>query len=148
MTEQTIGLPSDPTPNIPLIRKATEWAEEQEQLVGLRMWNQDFWFRTLDRQLAKQNIHDPLCESAMCIAGFVVHTLGYIFDFDEASVLDETGYYCASYANHPDGSTGSISSIAQRELGINDEQARILFDGPNSAADIRRISEEIAGEAL
>lgn len=147
--QQTIGLPGTPTPNIPLLRKGVEWAEEQEQLVGLRMWNQDFWFRTLDRKLAKQNMYDPLCETGMCIAGFVVTEMEFEISFDPASGIDEGGYYCASYAFDPaTGITDQISNIATRELGITEEQSRILFDGINSAHDIRRISEEIAGEKL
>lgn len=131
--------------NVPLLRKAVEWVEEQDALDlsvahhqallegspsyehdhGTdRWWNQQTWLKASD------------CGTAMCLAGFVVTLAGYEPTYDAA--------YCAL----PGKYKVTVSDTAQQLLGLSDLQAGRLFAPNNTAADIRELAEAYAGEKL
>lgn len=140
--------------NIPLLRKAVEWVEVQAELPEIdREWAQESYLtpasnravalvygalRTTDhwdllssaglRRIAAQVA--PHCGTAYCVAGWVA------VQVDPRYITRDTvgGIHC--------------SGVAQKALGLNDDQARMLFHGLNSADSIRRIAENIAGERL
>lgn len=135
--------------NVPLLRKAVEWVEEQDKLAvsGHRSeWAQDQWmaYRTDDGLLVdgvfvddatKAELHRLAergeCGTAYCVAGYV------------GQLLDESYKYTWS----PDG-LPAVDDFAERALGLTTNQADLLFGGVNTADDVRRIAEEIAGEKL
>ena len=129
--------------NIPLLRKQVEWVEAQEQRAGSeRHWFQSSWTKGLIG-LAQQDLNDPYCGSAMCVAGKVSFDAGWKPIWDQ----EADGHKYAVYAAKG-GVTMSIDQIAQDELGITIEQAELLFAGYNNASDIRTYAEAIAGERL
>lgn len=127
--------------NIPLLRKAVEWAEA-EHAKGIRWsrWEQAMWVTTPQDQerarrapederggwykLAAQR--DPECGTCYCIAGYLLH---------EVEGVPE------------DRAVGYVNRAAAL-LGIARVQGDALFDAENSIEDVRRIAEQIAGERL
>lgn len=139
MTEQT------PTPNIPLLRKAVEWAETEaakgfetvtdhfgdKYEVPLGAWNQGLWVG-----------QSASCGTAYCIAGYV-------------AVLHDARYDNPLGAGYPVDSDGDVDyeepcarELAMDLLDLTSSQANGLFDGGNTIEDVRRIAEAIAGETL
>ena len=131
--------------NIPLLRKAVEWVEEQAQKPDIdREWFQPNYVCTptpraflMLRQTgwdhaSLENLNQVAahCGTAYCVAGYI----GMISDprYAEAEVVDDV----------------HVSDFATAELGITRSQAGDLFSGANTAADIRTAAERIAGEAL
>lgn len=132
--------------NIPLLRKAVEWAEaEAVKPPELREWEQAFWsltpaqrdLRIENQRLSGEQPEDyydnlsreayykaPECGTCYCIAGYVAAIEGV-----KASGW-ETAY------------------VAEERLGLDSEDADALFSSTNTIADVRRIAEEIAGERL
>ena len=133
-----------PEPNIPMLRKEVAWVEEQAARPEIdREWFQGTWvFRGWERAkhmawgVARQlgyheaevdelaDLLEPFCGTSYCVAGHVVH----------------------QYADP--GVQGSTRRIAQELLGLSKLQADQLFNGDNSAADIRWYAEHFAGEKL
>ncbi len=116
--------------NIPLLRKSVEWVEEQAALPWVnREWYQDEWRRPghfiINAQGQKKS-----CDTVMCIAGRIADWHGIEWN--------SNGYIAV------DGR--SVPEIASELLGI--ERSSGLFDVNNTAADVRRIAEELAGERL
>jgi len=139
--------------NIPLLRKAVEWVEHQATLPEIdREWDQGFYvLHPLGRariMLAEQEgraqrlTHRDLeqvdhiyevaahCGTAFCVAGYV----GQLAD-DRYVRSDSVGGV-------------HVSDFAKELLGISYSDSERLFDGNNTAADVRRIAEEIAGQRL
>ena len=130
--------------NIPLLRKSVEWVETQEQLAGSkRHWFQGSWTKKL-MDHAQQDLNDPYCGSAMCVAGKVSFDAGWKPVWYEE---DDGGTEYADNATK-NGVEMSIDLIARNELGITYEQSEALFAGYNDASDIRRVAESIAGQRL
>lgn len=131
--------------NIPLLRKVVEWVEEQESLaLADRRWYQGAWFRKVKDE-AIQNINDPMCGTAMCVAGKIAFDDGWI---PEVVVVNSTDPYRYAEVATKGGETRPIDAIAADLLGIDEYDANELFAGDNSARDIRRIAEGIAGQRL
>ena len=120
--------------NIPLLRKAVEWAEaEAAKPWEISEWNQTAWETApenvvqIDRETwtpisgAKKS---PECGTCYCVAGFIVKS--------EGASSRRSGW----------------SRPAADLLGIDLNTADELFDAANSIEDIRRIAESIAGERL
>jgi hypothetical protein len=140
----------DPQPNIPLLRKAVEWVEEQEALpwIDRNWWQGDyyvdplFWatimvctsangkYRTASAQRRAAQLVAPHCGSAYCVAGKI------------GADLDER------YATSQVVDGVHVAAVAREALGLDDGQAQLLFAGSNKAADIRRLAEEFAGQPL
>lgn len=112
--------------NIPLLRKAVEWVEDEAQKPAVeRQWDQSTW------------IVGYGCGTTYCVAGYVA-MLGDERYGDSRLWVDVDG----------DGNEIHCSDFAQRELGISNAEAAELFFADNSAADVRRIAEQIAGGPL
>jgi hypothetical protein len=124
--------------NVPLLRKAVEWVEEQASKPEGGNWYQGSWVQYLanlseyDRTWLWENYHvDPHCGTAYCMAGYI----GQLYD---------DAYKTSDY--NSDGE--HVSGFAREALGINHGQADQLFAGNNTAERIRQLAEEIAGEKL
>jgi hypothetical protein len=136
---------NSPTPNIPLLRKSVEWVESQAALPEIdREWDQaryicqpDMRARVLIDQRSMSTDYYQLlsalqnhCGTTYCVAGYI------------GQLEDER--YC-----HHDMVNGiHVAEFAQKQLGLTEGQSQWLFSGENTAADVRRIAESIAGEAL
>lgn len=141
---------TEPTVNVPLLRKVVEWAEaEAAKPWELREWNQVSVIQSPERITG---YHDergywveaskaPSCGTNYCIAGYVAQVtlregerVGFGWD-----IVD------------PNGQTvdGAVERAAEM-LGIDAEVAMGdgLFAGGNTIEDVRRIAESIAGERL
>lgn len=128
---------SAPEVNIPLLRKAIEWAEaEAAKPEALCEWAQTMWITPRgDEQFdvsvevstltTTQRGRSPECGTCFCIAGFV--------QFQADGIVDE-----------------NVAERAAELLGLpaSGAQAHPLFAGYNTIDDVRRIAEDIAGERL
>lgn len=126
----------EPAVNIPLLRKAIEWAEaEAAKPWELSEWNQGWWmsepalvrpsYDLIDAGLARRDqAKAPECGTCYCIAGFVAAETQNVHDPFLAR------------------------DTAADALGLDEDQADELFDGGNNIADVRRVAESIAGERL
>lgn len=140
---------SAPEVNIPLLRKAVEWVEQEAAKPAIdREWFQGAWVSTpedLAHELADglarsvdvyavSEALEPHCGTAFCLAGYV----GQMLDARYAAVDTVDGVH--------------VSDFAAVALGVDHEPGegeRIpLFHSENTAADVRRIAESIAGERL
>ncbi len=112
------------TVNIPLLRKAVEWAEaEAEKPPALCEWEQTVY--VLPPERFELYGRSPECGTCYCIAGYI-----------------------AAQADGPVVDEDTAGNRAQELLGISDFQSDLLFDGCNNIEDVRRIAEQIAGEPL
>ncbi len=129
-----------PTANIPLLRKAVEWAEaEAAKTDGSSLWNQAAYAIATD------------CGTAFCIAGWTVA------NFAEGVTVQPypTGYgeqpgELVSVV-HPDGRPVAWEREAQQLLGLTDAEAWDLFEVDNDIHRVRDLAEQIAarvGERL
>lgn len=141
MTEQTV--------NIPLLRKAVEWAEaEAAKPWATRQWYQPLWaaeaslvspsLDDLESGISARATKAADCGTCYCIAGFVTSLAAA----DERAGLG----YVAQYGD--DGEMLVPKEYATQALGLNRQQAVRLFDANNDIEDVRRIAESIAGERL
>lgn len=139
-TEQTV--------NIPLLRKAVEWAEAE----AAKPWEECQWEQTryvsAPQQISMRDINgieisntrkSDDCGTCYCIAGYVGAMLG--FDFDQVC-----GGRPASWS--ASDMDLCVDEYAANALGLPDGQADRLFMATNTIEDVRRIAEEIAGERL
>lgn len=116
-----------PQPNIPLLRKAVEWAEaEAAKTDGTGLWNQGDW------------ISKTTCGTSYCIAGYAV-TLAY----GPVEVSEGDGILRLPGEQR----WLDWESFGAKTLGLTYDEAGNLFDGNNSIADVRRAAEEIAARA-
>lgn len=121
-------------PNIPLLRKAVEWVEAQDQLpVQTREWRQED-FVAPEHERVNYYGHDVGCGTAYCVAGWVA-----------AQVHPELEH---RYFARVNGEVLYSDDVAMQQLGLDAEQAGVLFSPNNSAADVRKTAEWIAGERL
>lgn len=129
---------SEPTVNIPLLRKAVEWAEASAA-AGDGEWYQGSWMNhnpvvahNLGLRIWETKFREALetCGTAYCIAGYI----GQLVDprYEKTTWVGNT----------------HVSIAAEEALGITHEQADRLFSGGNTIEDVRRIAEEIAGGPL
>ena len=107
----------DPVPNVPLLRKATEWVAEQSALSILdpnRKWDQTTWYETRP---------ETGCGTVCCVAGYVsVDLLG----------------------NDPGNNHAEKTSEA---LGLTFGEAETLFKATNTAETVQLVAELIAERA-
>jgi hypothetical protein len=126
-----------PSVNIPLLRKAVEWAEASAAAEDGE-WHQGAWVhfnQVVAEQLGAVVIAGSRhaiekCGTAYCIAGYV----GQLVDpaYEKSEWVGDT----------------HVSIAAEMALGLTSEQADQLFRGSNTIEDIRRVAEEIAGGPL
>jgi hypothetical protein len=108
--------------NIPLLRKAVEWAEaEAAKPVEQCQWYQGYW--AVPAEIIKRD-----CGTCYCIAGRVLHDAGLPID---------------------DYSAENNARAAAGLLGIDWEEAMYggLFSASNDIQAVRRKAEEIAAAA-
>lgn len=128
--------------NIPLLRKAVEWAEaEAAKPVVESQWLQESWSMSPEEKAhaiaTQEGLTDlpayvervqeliPVCGTAYCIAGWIQLHL-------EGEVSEEA------------------ADVAAEALGIDGYWLADthLFDSANTIEDVRRIAESLAGERL
>lgn len=146
--------------DVPLLRKAVEWAEEQDKLPAKkRTWFQGSWSRRekvdgpVDdaRIYAHENIEEHernYCGTNMCIAGKIAQLTGWEPEY----VWNGIGAFVyASFASK-DGVSKDIADIARDELGVetllDSSACHMLFHGDNGVVEIRKAAELLAGERL
>lgn len=135
--------------NIPLLRKTVEWVEEQETLpIQLREWQQGSWFRQVTEEELKYEYgvelvaNAPWCDTTMCFAGKIAWDAGWkpVWTSEHEAARCEKN-----------GEIKDVSHVAAELLGIphpEDWSDIELFDAGRSAATLRYLAEDLAGEAL
>lgn len=109
------------TPNIPLLRKAVEWAEaeaakeDQEQ----SEWDQLYW----------RDVGFRACGTTYCIAGYVCEVSG------------------EEWTSGVTTANGAVPRVAADLLGLGQDDAWALFDAENSIERVREVAERIAERA-
>lgn len=126
--------------NVPLLRKAVEWAEAEASKPGGGHWCQATW--KLDLDASQENaVHIASlaqCGTAFCIAGWVA-----------AQELGEDRVDYNGFVHYEDGTVEHVADFAADALGIAAvEDADDLFAGGNSIERVREVAEAIAGEPL
>jgi len=128
---------SIPEPNIPLLRKTLEWAEEQWEVKKrghASEWNQMIWVRKSG------------CGTACCIFGKIAFDNGVV---DQQLVVTSAG----THVERIDGPEGyilggqMIRTYAQGQLGLLSIEAAMLSHGSNNIDDLRKIGNWIAERA-
>lgn len=144
--------------NIPLLRKGVEFVEaEAAKPRNKSRWNQGDWIVTrlqaarrrnklsqpqflgyngaqsLRKEYETQHERTKECGTLYCFAGYIAS-----LEHEDKDLV--RGEYRGSNL-HP-------QSVAQKALGLDMHQAGLLFSGKNTAKDIRKIAESIAGERL
>lgn len=123
--------------NIPLLRKAVEWAEAEDARGDDSQWNQSTWMMWAET-LPAAAVTELKCGTACCIAGWVsVATLRpgeYILPGGE--IFNKSG------------NLTDCEDRATEQLGLTLDQASDLFDAENDIFAVRLIAEAIAGERL
>lgn len=113
------------TLNVPLLRKMVKWVEEQEALPrDRREWRQDWWAQPAP------------CGTAYCVAGKIATDAGHTVDRYNGHIED--GRHAAAVARQ----------LLRASSHNRDNKHGYLFAAHNTAADIRRIAEHMAGERL
>jgi hypothetical protein len=125
-------IPNLPQPNIPLLRKAVEWAEaEAAKTDGTCLWDQGSWAEQTD------------CGTTYCIAGYTVLIALPQAEMREREDENEPGLLDL----YVDGERAWWSETAASVLGITREECLDLFEADNSIADVRLFAEQIAARA-
>jgi len=141
--------------DVPLLRKAVEWVEEQEKLpTEERGWYQGSWGRreNAERTLPLHKLdkeEQGYCGTNMCLAGHIAVLAGWEIEYDWRGF----GNFCYATEATKGGRTLDIQDIAIKELGADkgDNDLSLvhnLFHGENTAHDIRQSAEMLAGERL
>ena len=149
--------------NIPLLRKEVEWVEEQDKLpYTVREWNQRVYVEPLfDTSLNNANRKRQElgmanhCGTAYCVAGHIGAQLDKRFARDSSIVVTKDdplvqylGEEYITALNREGTVLVHVEHVATKALGLSGYDASRMFSGSNSAEDIRRIAEEVAGEKL
>jgi hypothetical protein len=122
-----------PTPNIPLLRKAVEWAEaEAAKTDGTCQWDQGSW---MERR-------EGACGTSYCIAGYTVAVAGH--EVGAVASLCPDGC-CATLTVN--GEAASWTATGASLLGLPEGDAHRLFNADNTIDVVRDIAEEIAARA-
>ena len=130
--------------DVPMLRKIVEWVEEQDKLPKLkRQWDQRDWFDNWQVEDAKENTGwyqfteiGPAtldCDTKACACGYL-------------AVLNEATLSLHQNEVRFDGVSPMV--YGAETLGIDYDEALDLFNGNNSAARVRAVAEQIAGEPL
>lgn len=120
--------------NVPLLRKAVEWVEEQNALpLTTRQWDQTSWVTPEQIRIVDDNLAAG-CGTAYCVAGWLAAQQHPELMHSSCAIVGDMKLHS--------------SDVARELLGITDDQADVLFASTNSAADVRRAAEWIAGEQL
>lgn len=126
------------TVNVPLLRQLVEWVEaETAKPTTQREWRQGYW-------MLRQGERHNWCGTQVCVAGKAALLAGWEPVF-ETEFDDET----TKVRNVETGEEDSVADVAARVLGLDDPFGlHPLFEASNSAADVRQIAENEAGQPL
>lgn len=137
------------TVNVPLLRKGIEWAEAEDRArtdTKPSQWDQTSWVGgapidelSYDEMVSSVKLTEMECGTTCCIAGWIgfltlrpgeyINGVGTIFNENNVRVE-----HC--------------SDRAQRELGLDNQQAWDLFYRSHDIESVRTLAESIAGERL
>jgi hypothetical protein len=126
----------EPTVNVPLLRKAVEWVEEQVELDGWGQWDQANWVMPESERIDLYD-REPGCGTAYCVAGYVGQLVNPAYAGDAWGGADVG----APGARH-------VSDVAREALGLTPMQSNTLFESANGVDRIRALAEDFAGGAL
>lgn len=129
---------------IPYLRKAVEWVEYQAALPEIdREWFQNSYLLPpedharvlLDSTLGYVALDDVIqlqehCGTTYCVAGYL------------GQLMDER------YIHNDVAGGIHVSAFVCKQLGLSVDDGSRLFNGSNTAADVREIAEDIAGQPL
>lgn len=124
--------------NVPLLRKAVEWVEEQAALPEEQSeWYQGTW--RVDGEML-----DRSCGTAYCMAGYI----GQLLDerYRESQTVD--GMHVADFAGEALGLERPGPGEMLAGVGSMGHAFQPLFHASNTVEDIRRIAERLAGGPL
>jgi len=135
---QEIVEPSEqPTPNIPLLRKAVEWAEAESLRAEDGEWDQREWRMVTD------------CGTTYCIAGYVCFINGAEWERPRGAMTihadadDDPEYTWTT----EEGRWTTVEARARRLLGISMEESGRLFYPCEDIGGVRYVAEQIATRA-
>lgn len=124
--------------NVPLLRKAVEWVEEQAALPEEQSaWYQGTW-------MVNAELLERECGTAYCMAGYI----GQLLDerYRESQTVD--GVHVADFAGEALGLERPDAGELMGGVGSMGHAFQPLFHASNDATDIRRIAERLAGGPL
>lgn len=125
--------------DIGLLRKAVDWVEhEAAKPAPEREWNQGLWHETV-------NLRNR-CGTTFCVAGYIADISGGEWTGPDSSYLVATPEELAAGVADDDNEVHA-SERAARLLGLNHYKAMDMFQGHNSAAEVRRMAVQFAREA-
>ena len=120
--------PTDPTPNLPLLRKVLAHIDAHPE-----EWDQEFCG------------YRSLCRTYACVAGHALILSGEPLDWSRGSLRGlRTVLPVRTFLPR-------VLDDAEQLLGLTPLESRDLFRGVNDRADVQRVAERIAaraGEAL
>lgn len=131
--------------NIDLLRECVEWAEKEDAKGPFDShWNQGGWATPMRTVLAHRGLvvveqdDAPVCGTAYCIAGYAAAISGMTLP-KRPDCLDRRMVAAKLPCVQPD-----FSEVGAALLGIDEVEARTLFDGANTLERVKRIAAEIA----
>lgn len=133
--------PEYPNLNVDLLRRHVEWVEAQDGLPeGERDWDQGYWLSpkagSVDESVEiLRGRREWDCGTYRCLAGNIALEGGGRPASGSGVIL-------------PDGQLVWVEKYAAELLGIDRPELAILFDSLNTAVDIRREAERLAGGPL
>lgn len=138
--------------NIPLLRKAVEWVEEQAKLPKIdREWDQNYWV-ALPTDVAAHLAEEVVLESLPGPSKLKFNDIQWALSAHCGTTYCVAGYVAMCddprYANDSEVDGIPAKHKAEELLGLDFTQANKLFHYGNTAEDVRRIAEQIAGERL
>lgn len=119
--------------NLPLLRKAVEWVTAQAALPPPdRQWYQGSW---------RMSWPDAPCDTTYCVAGYICEINGAQWA-DDSSVVSEPEELAAF--NYGEKTVVTASYRARRLLGIEEFEARDLFEAGNDSRRVVEVASRIA----
>jgi hypothetical protein len=134
--------------SIPMLSDEESWNELD---LNGTVWNQWDWMTAYSREkqirITEQgvvgNVSGLRCGTAACLAGATVLQMAPI------GTVITLGQAERPLVTTPDGhALGFLPNYAARLLGLTLEEAAELFNGSNSAKDLKRIGGRIIGEEI
>lgn len=130
-------------PDLPLLRKVVDYIKADP-----KSWSQENWAMRLFSKWVQprdqngrfaQGQRYQTCGTAMCVAGHAASLGGFQIAWDDkaqyASYVKETGKF---------DTLVTIAMAATHALGINRNEAQMLFRGRNNLGDVLRVCQGIA----